>query len=182
MRLANQLYFFLTPDELMAVIQSFESTHTVSYYEAGMFPSPANPVITSLLEEKSLGYLTIGDWNHSPDYLLAAPSDEIIVRKITLRKGGYSYSVDQGENPDMAIFKPSGLLTQGILVAGSLQIGTRSSYSGLLFQALTKIIKKHARRIGAFYVGSDAEEKLRFGWRLVTTASSPKEYDLALED
>ncbi|MDO7846237.1 hypothetical protein Q5H92_07715 [Hymenobacter sp. M29] len=182
MRLANQLYFFLTPNELVSVIQSFESNYTVSYYEAGMFPSPDNPMIPSLLEVKSLGYLTIGDWNHSPDYLLAAPSDEIIVRKITLRKGGYSYSVDQYENPAMAVFKPSGLLTPGILIAGSLQIGTRSSYSGLLFQGLTKIIKKHTRRIGTFYVGSDAEEKLKLGWRLVTSASSPKEYDLALED
>ena len=147
-----------------------------------MFPSPANPIITSLLEESSLGHLTIGDWNHSPDYLLAAPSDEIVVREIALRKGGHSYAIDQQENPSMAVFKPSGLFMDGILVAGSLQIGTRSSYSGLLFQALTKIIKKHTRRIGAFYVGSDAEEKLRLGWRLVTTASSPKEYDLALED
>jgi len=181
MRLANQLFFFLTPDELIALIQSFESTHAISYYQTGLFSSPANLAITSLLEEKSLSYLTIGDWNHSPSYLLAAPSDEIIVREITLRQGGNSYAIDQRENPDMAVFKPSGLLTQDVLIAGSLQIGTRGSYSGLLFQTLTKIIKKHTRRIGAFYVGPDAEEKLRLGWRLVTSASSPIEYDLALE-
>jgi hypothetical protein len=68
-----------------------------------------------------------------------------------------------------------------VLVAGSLETFSRISYSGLLFQALVKLIKQRSRRIGSFWVGAEAEEKLRSGWRLVTNVSSPREYDLALE-
>ena len=45
---------------------------------------------------------------------------------------------------------------------------------------LSTKIKKEFKRIGAFYVGKEAEEKLKTGWRLVTNENSPKEYDLAL--
>lgn len=165
----------------MELIQDFEARFNLSYYRIGMFSQPVAPAISSLLSEESLGHLAIGDWNHSPDYLLTAPDEGVIVREITLRKGGYSYAVDQGENPEMACFRPSGQFAEGILLAGSLDTFTQISYSGILFKALVKIIKKRARYIGAFWVGPEAEERLRQGWQLVTSASSPREYDLALD-
>ena len=177
----HQLHFFFTPSEQAALIKEFEAKHNLSYYRTGMFPQPVAPMISSLLDEKSLGHLAIGDWNHSPSYLLTAPDEEVVIREITLRKGGYTYAVDQRENSVMARFKPGGQFADGILVAGSLDTPTRISYSGILFQALVKLIKKRTRHIGAFWVGPEAEEKLRLGWRLVTIASSPQEYDLALE-
>jgi hypothetical protein len=68
-----------------------------------------------------------------------------------------------------------------VLVAGSVQTFSRSSYSGRLFQAFGKLLKQCTRRIGMFWVGPAAEEQLRLGWCLVTMASSPREYDLAVE-
>jgi hypothetical protein len=177
----HHLYFFFTPSEQAALIKGFEAKHNLSYYRTGVFPQPVAPMISSLLDEKSLGHLAIGDWNHSASYLLTAPDEEVIIREITLRKGGYAYAVDQSENTEMARFKPSGQFAEGILVAGSLVTLTRVSYSGILFQALLKLIKKRTRHIGAFWVGPEAEEKLRLDWRLVTTVTSPQEYDLALE-
>ncbi|RZL10866.1 MAG: hypothetical protein EOO62_12765 [Hymenobacter sp.] len=89
--------------------------------------------------------------------------------------------MDQGENPTLARLRPSGQFTEGVLVAGSVETFSRSSYSGLLFQTLGKLLKQRTRRIGRFWVGPAAEENLRLGWRLVTSASSPREYDLAVE-
>ena len=176
----HQLFFFFTPSELVKLLEDFEARYNLSYYRAGTFPQSVAPAIASLLEEKSLGRLAIGDWNHSPSYLLTAPDEKVVIREIALRKGGYAYAVDQGENPEMARFKPSGQFTEGILVAGSLDTFTRISYSGILFQTLVKLIKQRTRHIGAFWVGPEAEEKLREGWRLVTIATSPREYDLML--
>lgn len=91
------------------------------------------------------------------------------------------YAVNQGKNPALACLRPGGEFTEGVLVAGSVETFSRSSYSELLFQALVKLLKQRTRCIGSFWVGPAAEEKLRLGWRLVTIAASPREYDLAVE-
>jgi hypothetical protein len=182
-RRGHSFYFFLTPAEQIGLLKAFEARHPLSYYRAGTFSTPdANgTALSSLLGESSLGQLAIGDWTHSPGYLLTAPDEGVVVRKITLPRGGYAYSVDQSENPELARLKPSGQFAEGLLVAGSVDTCARFSYSGLLFHGFGKLLKQRTRRIGAFWVGSEAEEKLRLGWRLVTSASSPREYDLALE-
>ncbi|RZJ87672.1 MAG: hypothetical protein EOO60_11940 [Hymenobacter sp.] len=103
-----------------------------------------------------------------------------MVRKITLRKGGAVYAVDQGEISELACLRPIGQFTAGILIVGSVETFSRSSYSGLLFQALVKLLEERTHRIGNFWVGPAAEKQLRLGWRLVTGVASPQEYDLAL--
>jgi hypothetical protein len=85
------------------------------------------------------------------------------------------------ENPELARLKPGGQFAEGLLVAGLVDTCARFSYSGLLFQGFGQLLKQRTRRIGAFWVKPEAEEKLQLGWRLVTSASSPREYDLALE-
>lgn len=178
----HSLHFFLTPAEQVALFDAFEARHHVSYYRAGNSSVSEAPPLSSLLGEESLGHLVIGEWNHSPSYLLTGPDERVAVREITLRKGGYSYAVDQQLNPELAHLKPCGQFAENILVAGSLHTYSRISYSGLLFQALSKLLKQRSRWIGSFWVGAEAEVNLRHGWRLVTSASSPREYDLALEE
>jgi hypothetical protein len=180
-RRGHCLYFFLTPAEQVALLEDFEAYSQVAYYQAGSFSVPDAPAIASLASEALLGQLASGDWNHSPNYLLAFPEEEVVVQEIALHKGGYAYAVDLGENPALARLRPSGQFTEGVLVAGSLETFTRFSYAGRLFQALGKLLKQRTRRIGVFWVGPEAEEQLRLGWRLVTSVSSPREYDLAWE-
>ena len=177
----HTLDFFLTPTEQVALLEAFEARHNVSYYRAGMSSVPNAPAISSLVREESLGKLAIGDCNHSPRYLLTVPDEGVCVREITLRKGGYAYAVDQQMNPELALFRPGGQFGDAILVAGLVSTFSRISYSGLLFQALVKLLKQRSRRIGAFWVGAEAEAKLRLGWRLVSSVSAPQEYDLAVE-
>ena len=179
---SRQISFFFTPSEITSVIKEFENRYAVEYHQAGVFQSPTTTIIPSLSLESSLGYLKVGDWNHSPNYLIVAQNTAVCLREISLRKGGYSYAVDQQKNPDTIILKPSGIFKGEILVAGSLSTGSNTACSVSMFQDLAKVIKKRTSRIGAFYVGPEAKEKLRVGWRLVTIASSPKEYDLVLED
>jgi hypothetical protein len=176
----HSLHFFLTPAEQIALLEDFEARHSVAYYRADIAAVPDTPAIASLVSEQGLGHLSIGDWNHSPSYLLTFPGEGVMVEEITLRKGGAVYAVSQGENPTLACLRPAGLFTGGVLVAGSVETFVRSSYSGLLFQAFGKLLKQRTRRIGSFRVGPAAEEKLCLGWRLVTSVASPREYDLAV--
>lgn len=177
----HSLYFFLTPAEQVAVLKAFEARYQVAYYRADTSAVPEASAIASLVNEPSLGHLAIGDWNHSPSYLLSFPEEGVVVREISLRKGGYAYAVDQGQNPTLARLRPSGQLAEGVLVVGSLETFSRASYSGLLFQAFSKLLKQRTRYMGSFWVGPEAEEKLRLGWRLITSVTSPREYDLAVE-
>jgi hypothetical protein len=180
-RRGHSLYFFLTPAEQVALLETFETRYQVAYYRADTSSVPESPAIATLTGEESVGYLTSGDWNHSPSYLLTFPKEGVVVRKISLRQGGYAYAVDQRENPTLACLRPSGQFAEGVLVAGSVETFSQASYSGLLFQALSKLLKQRTRRISSFWVGSEAEKKLRLGWRLVTSAASPRSYDLAVE-
>lgn len=178
---SKQLLFFFTPEELASIIKTFEMQNAVSYYQTGLFSSTGALKIESLLELPSIGYLDKGDWNHSPSYLVLAKGNNAVSREIVLKKGGFSYAIDQQENYDTVIFKPSGIFTENILVAGRLVTGSTTTYSVKMFQAFAKIIKSNATRIGVFYVGPDAKSKLIDGWRLVTNADSPMEYDLVLD-
>ena len=179
----HTLSFFLTPAEQVALLEAFEARHLVTYYRAGTSPAPEAPAIASLVGEESLGRLANGDCNHSPRYLLSLPGEGVVVREITLRKGGYAYAVDQQLNPELAGFRPAGQFGEAVLVEGMTWTFTRTSHSGLLFQAFVKLLKQRSRRIGGSFswVGADAEAKLRLGWRLVSNVSSPQEYDVALD-
>lgn len=177
----HTLSFFLTPAEQVALLEVFEARHHVVYYRAGTSPVPEALAIASLVGEESLGMLAIGDCNHSPRYLLTLPGEGVVVREITLRKGGYAYAVDQQLNPELAGFRPAGQFGDAVLVEGMVWTFTRTSYSGLLFQTFVKLLKQRSRRIGVSWVGADAEAKLRLGWRLVSSTSAPREYDVALE-
>jgi hypothetical protein len=83
----HSFYFFLTPAEQIALLEDFEARHKVAYYRADTSAVPEAPATASLVNEEALGHLTIGDWNHSPSYMLAFPEEGVVVEKITLRKG-----------------------------------------------------------------------------------------------
>lgn len=177
---SKELLFFLSPTDLVEVIKKFEICYKQSYYQMDITsPEEANE-LTSLLAEPSLGRLTIGDWNHSPTYLVTVPDAKICIEEIKLRKGGHSFSITQTDNPNSVIFKPSGIFDDRVLIAGSLTTISLTPYSLKTFNIFAKIIKQHSSKIRSFYVGSDAYTKLNLGWRLVTSASSPSKYNLAI--
>jgi len=67
-----------------------------------------------------------------------------------------------------------------ILVAGSIGTISQDSFSITTFNLLSRELRSNFKKIGNFFVGDKALEKLELGWRLVTINKSPKEYDLKL--
>ena len=83
-------------------------------------------------------------------------------------------------NPQSIEIKIGGIYKENVIVAGRVATISEDSDSIELFKLLSTKLKKEFKKIGAFYVGKSAEQKLKEGWRLVTNEKLSKEYDLAL--
>ncbi|MBZ4192650.1 hypothetical protein [Niabella beijingensis] len=180
---SKQTLFFAVLEDVTQILQDIEATIDIHYYKAGLLDTRDIPAYNSIFDAPNVGIALSGDWNHIDRYLVLKETAQLSIREIPQRAGGEKYSVDQMNNSQSIELKLGGILTtkRGVIVAG--RVGTISEDSGPneLYKLFSGKIKKHFKRIGAFYVGKIAEEKLREGWRLVTNEKSPKEYDLAFE-
>ncbi|PVD50033.1 hypothetical protein DC498_22195 [Terrimonas sp.] len=176
----KQLYYFADAVDMDPIFKKFEQIESVQYFQAGMFDLNFTPIFTSIFEYKDLGKVSSGDWNHTDSFLIIQKENHINVREVPQKKGGYKFAIDQMNNPKSIVFKVAGILKDGILVGGYVGTISNDEDSLKLFKSLTLLIKKEFKKIGNFYVGKDAQQKLASGWRLVTNEKSPKEYDLSL--
>jgi hypothetical protein len=177
----KQIFFFADADDLKPVVKEFEANNSVTYAQTGL-QDDKNPVThESLLALPDLGSVSHGDWNHTKSFLVMQKGDTVKVREVPQRAGGTKYAIDQMLNANSIVFKPSGIFKDQILVAGSAGTVSQDAFSVKSFTAISKLIKKSFKKIGTFYVGPNAKQKLSAGWRLVTLDKSPKEYDLKEE-
>jgi hypothetical protein len=178
---SKQLFFFSDPKDLALVLEPIEFNENIKYCETGLLDSSLVREYLSLFEIPNIGYVTVGDWNHCKSYLAYGKNDIIQVRDVPQRTGEIKYAVDQKLNPRSVVVKPGGILTDGVLIAGSIGTISNEPFSVNLFKLFAKLIKKNFSKVGAFYVSPIAKKHLENGWRLVTNDKSPKEYDLKLE-
>jgi hypothetical protein len=176
----KQTFFFAELEDIKQVLEPIETSENIQYCEAGVFDSFDVPIYSSFIQIPNLGFVGYGDWVLNKFYAVYPKADIINKREIHLYKGGIRYAIYQDNNPQSIILKPGGILTDGILVAGSVGTISGESSSVDLFNKYAKLIKKKFSRIGAFYVGPNAKIKLEKGWRLVTNEASPPEYDLKI--
>lgn len=174
----KRVAFFAGQQDLQQLITVFEATTRCQYYEAGSFESSAIPAYESLLEVPQLGTVQYGDWLLATRILVLPVTIPLIVRPVAQRAGGVRYFIDQLANPYGFLLTLGGTFQPGILVASEASTLATDVASLALFGSLAKLVKKQTR-VGSFYVGKQADTHLQEGWRLVTSASSPPEYDLS---
>lgn len=177
---AKQTFFFAEWADIEPLIKDAESKMDIHYYLTGSFDNPEIQHYMSFEETPSPGRVSHGDWNHHDDYLIMPRDTEVAIREVPQRKGGIRYLVDQLANSKSVALKIGGIFQEGILVGGRLATGSVNEFSLDFYKLLSTMLKKKFTRIGTFYVGKNAESRLREGWRLVTDDKSPKEYDLQL--
>lgn len=178
---SKQLFFFSEICDIKRIMKNIEEVKAIEYYEAGLFDTNTSFHLDSLLELEELGYVSNGDWNHSKNFLVIPKGQLINIREIPQRSGGVKYAFDQMKNPKSIVFKGSGILKDGVIVAGSIGTISEDELSLEIFRNFSKQLKKAFYKVGSFYVGPKAKEKLNKGWRLVTNANSPIQYDLKIE-
>jgi hypothetical protein len=171
---------FATIEDIKSIITPIESSLTIQYHLAGLLDNNKIPFYTSLLNTPNLGYAPSGDWNKVDSYLILPKDETLNVRSVPQRAGGIKFAVDQMINPKSIEIKTGGIWEnkEHVLVAG--QVGTISDdpTSTEIFKSFSTTIREQFSKIHEFFVGEHAEAKLDKGWRLVTMAESPIEYDL----
>lgn len=174
--------FFALLKDIENIIQEFESMIEIQYYKTGLLDSKSIPTYNSVFDVPNVGFTLSGDWNRIDNYLISKKSAFLNIREIAQRTGEMKFAVDQMNNPKSIELKLGGIYKEkeNVIVAGRVATISEDSDSLELFKLLSNKIKKEFKKIGTFYVGESAEQKLKEGWRLVTNEKSPREYDLAL--
>ena len=177
---SKQLMFFALKDDIKKVLIELESNIQVQYCKSGMFDGKNMFKYYYHFEIPNLGYTPYGDWNRIDEYLLCKKATIINLELVPQRAGGFKYAVDQGCNMKSIEIKLGGVFTEeeNVLVAGRVATISEEADSLELYKFLSTKIKRDFKRIGAFYVGKKAEERLNEGWRLVTNVRLSKEFDL----
>lgn len=179
---SRQAFFFATLVDINPVLEGIEGLFAVSYHKTGLFDNRDIPFYKTVFDVPNLGYTLHGDWNYTDTYLVMPKEELLVIRNVPQRAGGTKYAVDQALNLDSVTLTMGGqyLKKENILVAGKVGTISDTLFSLDYFKKFTSQLRKF-KKIGSFYVGKEAEEKLRNGWRLVTDDGRPKEYDLVLK-
>ena len=133
------------------------------------------------LKFQIIGIPKFGDWIRDLRLMAIPKTMSLVIREVPQKRGGIKYAVDPLENQTSICFQFGGIYQNGILVGGSCGTSFLSDFSLEIYKNFSTKLKKNFKRIEIFYVGKEAEEKLKEGWRLVTDENSPKEYDLGYE-
>lgn len=171
-------HFFATKNDLIPVLRGVEQRIAVKYVQYGDFRTPEPRVFDRGEDISDLG-ISPGESHVScPMFLICEPGLKLRARPI---KDGKAYSFDQLENPDTITFSTGGLW-KDILLYGRFATCTApfSPVAKKLLQRYSFQVRKHFKRIGAYYLGPEAEEMLKQGKRLTHAEQTPKSFDLQL--
>lgn len=177
---SKQTMFFAMYEDIKQVFQDIEITIDIRYYKAGLLNNDHSPTYNSIFDTPNIGIVLSGDWNKVDNYLILKSTRTLNIREVRQRTGELKFAVDQMTNLKSVELKLGGVYKDNIIVAGRIATISEDEESIEIYKLISTKIKKAFKKIGSFYVGKIAEEKLKEGWRLVTNEKSPKEYDLAL--
>jgi len=179
---SKQLMFFGLIEDYELILKKIETQIFVKYYLMGLLDNKKIPSYNSIFDVSNIGYTQSGDWNRVDTYLVLKKETKLNIEIIPQKNGGTKFAVDQLYNPESIELKLGGIHKdiKNVLVAGRIATVSEEITSLELYKIFTTNFRKKFKKIGAFYVGEFAKEKLKSCWRLVTDVNSPKEYDLAL--
>ncbi|MBZ4042494.1 hypothetical protein [Flavobacterium hibisci] len=178
---SKQILFFATANDIIEIVKALEEALDVKYYEMGLFDKKNSTCYNSVSEIPNFGISKYGDWNKDLRLIMLSKSTTLIVREIPQRKGGVKYAIDALENQSSICFQFGGIYENEVLIAGTCGTSFLNNFSETVFKEFSSKVKKSFTKIEDFYVGKEAEEKLRSGWRLVTNEKLSKEFDLKIK-
>ena len=173
-----QRMFYATPEDLLPVLDYYDSKQDVKYVRTGMFHSPELIVFNSgrsisTIFQPAPYVNAIAGFN----YLVTPSNEKVNIRPCPQSAGGVRYAVDQAINGRTFTLLHGGIFEERILLYGRVATSVDDTIALKLFRSFSRAIEKHFTRIKAFYVGPNAESLLDSGFRL-GDAASPMEYDL----
>lgn len=175
---SKKLMFFGTREDLEPIIKNIEIKFEIKYFKMGLFDDKEVRLYDSIDEILEFGNPRIGDWNKDMRLIMMPKELSLVIREVPQKKGSKKYAIDPLENQTSICFQFGGIVKDGVLLAGTVGTVFFSDFALNIFNEFSFSLKKKFRKIGNFYVGKNAENKLKAGWRLVTNENSSTEYDL----
>jgi hypothetical protein len=175
----TQLHFYATRADLLTVLTTIQSTEAIKYVQAGYADTDEFPVFYSAEEIHDLGTTRADGWTSAKRYLIMGKDVDVNIEQSML-DGRARFSIYSGINPTAVELSPSGILREGFLIYGRLANLDLTDESKRLQRKLTRIFKKHFQRVEYAFVGNEAFELLKAGWRLSQAVQNPPEYALRI--
>lgn len=179
--MTTRRHFFAAGNDLLPVFESVEAKRSLSYTLCGLFPSRELTSVASGCEIPSLrSPAPYASAVACPQYIVTSAGAPITVREVPQKDGGVLYAIDQLANPESIIIQRGGLYLPDVLLHGRVATASPTQFAAQLQRAFASAIARFFEHIRSFYVGPEARELWRRGYRLTPSAQSPREYDLAV--
>ncbi len=170
--------FYATRTDIEPVLREVEAKIPVVYVEAGLFTDAEAQVFSTGLDLPDLGQC------HSPESVqgrswFMIPADQEPRRRIVpQRRGGVRYSMDPQQCPMFVVFRPGGVHQDRAIIEGSATTGAQDDFSLALMKCFALAVKRWFQRSGAAgWLGTEAAQLGRTGWRLTQDLRDPPERD-----
>ncbi|MCW2292777.1 hypothetical protein M2262_002827 [Pseudomonas sp. BIGb0408] len=175
----KNIHFFAMRDDLVEVLDAAKQIMSFKFAQ-GTDDERLPIVYQSVLDVPGFSVATSGDQNHCPRYLLI-PEDALPVpRTVVMNDGRVRNFLNEGGQPSSVSLIPGGLYSSGgIIIAGDINTMTADQWTQNLHKVLRKFFTMHFKRVNGVYVGKQAYQKLKEGWRLNSSIKAPVFTDLA---
>lgn len=177
----KQIFFFLTKNDYVCIVQEIEKNISLKYVEAKAYTSKDYKQYNTLLEYENLGINKSGDTKEQR-FLVVEENEEIVLREVLQKDGTYKYFIDQMQNENSVIFQPGGMYNERYFIAGNVGTIAVSEKSKRILNTFSKVIKKKCKtKIGRYYISEEAEsiyQDVRF---ITMNVKQSEEYDLKVK-
>lgn len=161
----------------MLVLDAVEQRDPVNYVRAGLQSEPAPSVYSSVRQIPDFAIAATGDAMKEPRFLILRDPSALVVQPVPQRAGGTRFAIDQSTSPQSILLAPGGS-HHGAIIAGQLSTISEDPESMSLYRAVSGEVRKRFRKIRSYYVGPDAETRLRAGARLTIAVDASPKLDL----
>lgn len=182
--MARRIEFFLGPTDVVSMLARVESTSPLFYVQVGAYTAPICPTYQSSSELPSLGRTSRPDRLSSPRYLVFPSRVEVVYRAVEQSSGAVLHMVDPWLHPPCLLITFGGRHLEMCVISGQIESGTKD-------KSILRLLKLFAASLDAFcdrvsrgehetYVGPEAQELYRAGWRLTDSINAPVSLDCTI--
>jgi hypothetical protein len=181
---SKQFTFYSTKNDMLEVFEKVESLINFYYTSTNISKTGKETRYLKISEINSLGFTDYESWLYPQNsYLLIDSHYSTFLEPVKqIKDGTINYHIDQLHNLNSVELSTSGIYSKAekIIVAGRVATISKTMFSEELFKIIKANFLKTHTKLGSEFVGKEAIELLKYGWRLTTMISSPIEYDVKL--
>jgi hypothetical protein len=174
----NQSLFYATAKDLGIVLSTIESQRDIEYTPTGQFKASKPQTYRSYMKIPNLGLANHPTAVANPSYLVSLCGTPIRARRIIQNTGEHRFAFDQRLNEDTVALWPGGRYGSDIILYGTIGTVSDTAISISLYKFMINALRERFDKVDEFFVGPEALQLGKAGFRLTEAASAPSEFDL----